>query len=116
MFIKVKKDKFKISVPKGFKIVRNEFYMYNPEKEYSEVLSLYYLQEDLLQITNEENNIIIDLGWYGNISTNNGEFIILVIKDLNWDNPEQEITSKSASEIYTKILELLHTYSRKSKS
>lgn len=100
---KVEKKKYNISVPAGFKIARNEFYIYDPEKDYTEALNLYYLQEDLLQITNEENNITIDLGWYGEVHSNNGEFKIYVIKDMDWENPEQEIESKSATEIY-KIL------------
>lgn len=106
---KVEKKKYNISVPAGFKIARNEFYMYDPEMDYTEALNLYYLQEDLLQITNEENSIIIDLGWYGEIHSNKGKFKIYLIKDMDWENPEQEIESTSSADIYNKLVEVVNS-------
>jgi hypothetical protein len=105
----VEKKKYSISVPAGFKISRNEFYMYNPERDYTEALNLSYLQEDMLQITNEQNNFTIDLGWYGEVHSNKGQFKIYVIKDLDWENPVQEIESKSSSEIYKILNDLLNS-------
>ena len=103
----MEKKKYNISVPAGFKTTRNEFYMYDPSKEYTEELNLYYLQDDLLQITNEQNSIVIDLGWYGEVHSNEGKFKIYVIKDMDWENPEQEIESISSKDIYSKLVEVV---------
>ena len=105
----MEKPKYNIPVPIGFKIIRNEFYMYNPEKEYTEELNLYYLQEDLLQLIKEDKKIAVDLGWYGDIASNKGQYKIYVIKDMDWENPEQEIESTSSDDIYNKLVEMVNS-------
>lgn len=106
---KMEKQKYNIPVPAGFKVIRNEFYIYDPENEYTKEFNFYYLQEDLLQIVNEEKHITVDLGWYGDLDKNNGKFKIYVIKDMDWENPEQEIESISSSHIYGKLIELINS-------
>ncbi|MBF0715692.1 hypothetical protein [Gemelliphila palaticanis] len=58
----------------------------------------YELHEDLLQLFNEKANLIIDLGWYPNYDEN-GNYILLLIKNYDWDYPLEKIVSKSKSEI-----------------
>lgn len=101
------KPKYDIPVPSGFKIIKNEFYKYNPELEYKEELNLKYLYEDLLQLENEELNLAIDLGWYGDAASNQGYFKIYQIRNFDWEHPECEMMSKNSDEIYSKLLELI---------
>ncbi len=101
------RPKYSFIIPIGFELVRNEFYHYNPEIEFTEELNLFYLQEDLLQIICEKKNLIIDLGWYGDLSSNQGQFKLLQIKSFDWENPIMEIKSKNAGEIYRNLIELL---------
>lgn len=105
----VEKPKYNIQVPPGFRVVKNEFYQYNPELEYTEELNLQYLYEDLLQIKNEDHNIVIDLGWYGDIGSNEGQFKIYQIRNFDWDNPELEFVSQNSDEIYSKLLEVVNS-------
>lgn len=56
------------------------------------------LHEDLLQLINEKANLVIDLGWYPSCDEN-GSYILLLIKNSNWDSPLEEVASKSKSEI-----------------
>ena len=64
--------------------------------------NLFYLSEDLLQI--EVGNLIIDLGWYGEIWNNDGEFKIFVVENQHWENPIRTESSKS-QKIIKEILE-----------
>lgn len=79
----MKKPKYHIPIPSGFKLVRNEFYQYNPKMEFTQDLNLFYLQEDLLQLHNELDNLVIDLGWYGDVLTNEGQFKPQLVKDYD---------------------------------
>ena len=67
-----------IAIPSGSIIVKNNFTSYDPEVHFTEERNLEYLMEDLLQIKFVFTNLIIDLGWYGETSGNDGEFKIFV--------------------------------------
>ena len=105
----MKKPKYHIPIPSWFKLVRNEFYQYNPKMESTEDLNLFYLQEDLLQLHNELDNLVIDLGWYGDVSTNEGQFKLYQIKDCDWDNPESQICTSDAEEAYSQLLNMINS-------
>ena len=95
-----------LNIPKRCKIVKNDFSTYDPEIEFTEEKSLFYLQEDLLQIVFEDLDFIVDLGWYGDVLKNIGEFKIFIIKGSDWDNPIKIETSKSQKTI-TQNLEMI---------
>ncbi len=60
------------------------------------------LHEDLLQLLNEQANLIIDLGWYPSYDEN-GHYLLLLIKNYDWDSPLEKVVSKSKSEIVAYI-------------
>ncbi len=93
-------------IPNGCRVTKNDFTTYDPEIDFTEERNLYNLTEDLLQIEFDYSNLIIDLGWYGEISSNNGNFRIYVIKNEDWENPIRILNSKS-QKIITKKLELI---------
>ena len=95
------------SIPAGGRIVKNEFTTYDPEEYYTEELNLFYLQEDLLQIEFKELDLVVDLGWYGEIWENKGEFRVVVIKNYDWENPIHNETSKSQKLILAKLENIL---------
>lgn len=80
----------------GWKIEFNSFTEYDVIK-YGEEDS-FELCEDLLQLYNEKSNLIIDLGWYQNFDIN-GNYVLLLIKNFNWDAPLRKVVSKSKKEI-----------------
>lgn len=55
------------------------------------------LKEDLLQIE-FDNSYLIDVGWYPEFDKN-GKFIILLVKNNDWDNPIKEIKTRDLKEL-----------------
>ena len=50
------------------------------------------LKEDLAQIVFPDN-IVLDVGWYPSFDPN-GEFIVFVVRDADWDEPLFRATAK----------------------
>ena len=67
---------------KSGRIVYNEFFI-DFTKTYLEQVDC--LLEDLLQVEFPEN-YLLDVGWYPEYNSE-GEFIVQVIKDYNWERP-----------------------------
>jgi hypothetical protein len=102
----------KINFPLDCRIIKNEFHSYDPLNSFNKMDSLKYLNEDLLQCSFPEEDMIIDLGWYGDITSNKGEFRIYLIKNENWEIPFNIIYSKSAEEIKILLIKILQYYTR----
>ena len=101
----------KINFPFDCEIINNDFYNYDPLSSFNEADNLKYLNEDLLQCAFPGEDIVIDLGWYGDIISNKGEFKIYIIKNENWEIPINIIHSKSVLEIKTLLNKILQYYS-----
>ena len=102
-----------INFPEDCQIVNHDFYDYNPLDSYNKPDSLKYLNEDLLQCSFPEDEVIIDLGWYGDITANKGEFRIHIIQNENWEIPFNIIHSKSVDETKELLIKILDYYTRK---
>ena len=96
-----------LTIPNGFRIVKNAFYTYDPEKEYNQKDHLIYLTEDLFQAVYESTNLLVDLGWYGDTSQRAGAFKIMVLNNQDWDNPLFEGSAKSSAEIKNMLNDVL---------
>ncbi|PCI31339.1 MAG: hypothetical protein COB60_12090 [Flavobacteriaceae bacterium] len=101
----------KINVPLDCKIITNDFYNYDPKKAFTEADNYRYLNEDLFQCAFPEEGLIIDLGWYGDLKSNTGEFKIDIIHKENWEIPMHTIYSTSVVEIKELLLKILDYYS-----
>jgi hypothetical protein len=99
-----------IDFPIDCEINTHDFYDYEPELSFTAANSLQYLSEDLLSCAFPADHLVIDLGWYGDITKNEGEFKIQIIQSQNWDNPVNVIFSKSADEIKTLLNKILQYY------
>lgn len=99
-----------INFPKDCKVIKHIFHNYDPVNAFNEEASFDYLSEDLLQCSFPEEGIIIDLGWYGDLITGEGEFKIEIIRNENWEVPENEIYSKSVNEITVLLHKILDYY------
>ena len=102
----------KINFPTDCKVINNDFYNYDPVNAFNKADSSKYLNEDLLQCSFPEDDLIIDLGWYGDIISNKGEFKIQIIKLQNWEIPFNVIHSKSTEEVKTILTKILQYYTR----
>lgn len=101
-----------IPFPEDCTVIHNDFYNYDPSISFTEADNIKYLNEDLLQCTFPKDDVVIDVGWYGDINTNKGEFRIQVIKNENWDYPFNVIYSKSVEETSDLLTKILLYYSR----
>lgn len=64
------------------------------------------LYEDMFLVNYPKLGICLDIGWYnGNLK--NGNFIISLIKDENWDNPLMKINIKNIDELVINIYAVL---------
>ncbi len=88
-----------INFPKDCEIIKHIFHDYDPVKAFNEEDCFDYLSEDLLQCYFSEEDIILDLGWYGDLISGKGEFRIQIIQNENWEVPVNVIHSKSVEEI-----------------
>ncbi|MEN8927773.1 MAG: hypothetical protein ABF242_07915 [Flavobacteriales bacterium] len=98
-----------IESPKNGLITRHIFSTYNPVNDFNIKHSLLYLTEDLFQCYFPQEDIKIDLGWYGKPQDNEGEFRIYIIQSENWEFPVEIVYSKDVVEIKT-LLENVLTY------
>lgn len=90
-----------IKSPKNGLITTHEFYTYDPLNEFNIEHSVNFLSEDLLQCFFPVEDVKVDLGWYGNVRENKGEFRIHIIQSENWEYPVKTIYSKDVDEIKT---------------
>lgn len=102
----------KINFPSNCKVIQNDFYNYDPVNSFNEADSLKFLNEDLLQCSFPEEDMIIDLGWYGDVRSNVGEYRIYIIKNENWEIPFNITYSKSTEEIKSILTKILQYYSK----
>jgi hypothetical protein len=102
----------KIDFPSDCIIVNHDFYDYDPLSSFNKADAKKYLNEDLLQCAFPKHDMIIDLGWYGDVTTGKGEYRIYVIKNENWDFPFNVFYGKSAEEIKGLLLKILSYYTK----
>ncbi len=88
----------KITIPSGFKVIKNEFLFENSDSDYN---------EDILQIEHISTKLIVDLGWYGDIVSKVGGYKIYVIKDRDWDSPINTLSSDTKEGISFELDTLL---------
>jgi hypothetical protein len=100
-----------IKIPANCVVNEHEFYTYDPLNSFARLNSLKYLNEDLFQCYFPKDDIIVDLGWYGDVIANIGEFKIHVIKNEYWDNPVKVFNSKSIDEIKDLLVKIIAFYS-----
>ena len=103
----------KIEFPEDCTVINHDFYNYDPTLSFNKADNLKYLNEDLLQCAFLEDELIIDLGWYGDVNTNQGEFRIYIIQNENWEIPFNIIHSKSVDETKDLLHKILEYYTRK---
>ena len=102
-----------ISIPEDCRIINHDFYTYDPLNAFNEADSYKYLNEDIFQCVFPEQNLIVDVGWFGDIPSNRGEFRIHIIINENWDFPFNVIHSKSVEEVKELLHKIFKYYSKK---
>ena len=89
-----------LRIQAGWKIQYNNFTEYDINIHNKQ--DSFELHEDLLQLHNEKANLIIDLGWYPSYDIN-GNYILQLVKNFDWNCPLEQISSTSKNEIIAYI-------------
>lgn len=84
----------------GWSIEYNNFSEYDMNIHGEE--DSYELNEDLLQLKYNRGNITVDLGWYPS-HDEEGNYILYLIRDSDWENPLEELITKDKSEVINTI-------------
>ena len=63
----------------------------------------YELNEDLLQLKFTGANIIIDLGYYPAHNCDEGNYILYLVKDYDWENPLEKVMTRDKKEVIKTI-------------
>lgn len=84
----------------GWKIDFNNFTEYDISIHGE--MDFFELSEDLLRLSNDKFNMIIDLGWYPSYDIE-GKYTLELIKNCNWDYPLEKVCTQSKSEIISNI-------------
>ena len=96
-----------LRISSNWSIEFNKFLNINPKKILKKnKLWKYYFTEDILLLKNQNKNLLIDLGWYPS-SNPKGKFILLVIKNNNWEKPILKFSSRNKNKIVKKIEKLI---------
>ncbi len=99
-----------INFPLDCMVIHHDFHDYDPKNAFNETHNLRYLNEDLLQCKFPLVDIIVDLGWYGEVALNKGEFRIYIIKSENWEIPSNIIYPKTVDETKELLSKILQYY------
>lgn len=100
-----------ISIPEDCRILHHDFYDYEPNESFDLLNNVKYLNENLFQCVFPEQHLKIDVGWYGDVVKNEGEFRIQIIVNENWEHSFNVIYSKSANEVKGLLLNIFKYYS-----
>lgn len=110
-----------LRIPAGWKIIFNDFFMLDPVQYTGSNIDFWEnFVEDMLYIVYEYSykkdkitytkKIAIDLGRYPEMDVN-GEFVLYVIQDNDWDCPLAEFRSRNQRELVDTIEVFLKKYS-----
>ena len=64
---------------------------------------------DMLNMVNEEDNIMLDIGWYPEFSRK-GSYGLVLIEDNDWQRPIETFVTKNTEELVNRIEEILDKY------
>lgn len=85
----------------GWSVEYNNFSEYDMSVHGEE--DCYELNEDLLQFKFTGANIIIDLGYYPAHNCDEGNYILYLVKDYDWENPLEKVMTRDKKEVIKTI-------------
>lgn len=87
-----------LRITEGWIVRYNNFREIDPKKLETEDDRWFMFTESLLQLYHEKSSITLDLGWYPDLSSD-GNYLVLIVKNTDWDNPIQEFSSDDYTEV-----------------
>ena len=90
-----------LRIQAGWSVEDNNFSEYDMSVHGEE--DCYELNEDLLQLKFTGANIIIDLGYYPAHNCDEGNYILYLVKDYDWENPLEKVMTRDKKEVIKTI-------------
>jgi len=91
-----------LRITEGWKVNYNNFFEIDPRNLEPDDDCWFMFTESLLQLYHEKSSITLDLGWNLDISPD-GNYLVWIIKNMDWENPIHEFTSDN----YKKVIEYI---------
>ncbi|MFS0656945.1 hypothetical protein [Bacillus sp. 179-C3.3 HS] len=93
-----------LRITEGWDMRYNNFWEIDPKKLDSDDDRWFMFTESLLQIYHEKSSITLDLGWNPDLSPD-GNYLVLIVKNKDWENPIHEFTSDD----YNKVIDFIES-------
>lgn len=95
-----------LRIPARWYVVYNEFYDVVPSRQNVESIEGMFT-EDILQLTNEHRNRLLDLGWYPSYDYDEGRYGLVVYEGDFHGTLLHELRTKNKQEVVSEINRLL---------
>lgn len=97
-----------LRIPACWKVGLNKFSTKDPEQmnEMDYLDRMHYFNVSLLQMSMEQANLVLDLGWYPEAELD-GQYGLVLLKDCDWENPLVSYETRNREEVVHKIEDLL---------
>ncbi|CAM4447664.1 hypothetical protein [Paenibacillus tarimensis] len=91
-----------LRITEGWSVKYNNFWQIDPKSLEHDDDRWFMFTESLLQLYHEKSSTILDLGWNPDLSPE-GSYLVLIVKNMDWDNPIYEFESDD----YNKIIQFI---------
>lgn len=103
-------EKVKFNLPAQWKLNYNKLLKADPDAISSKDDEIWYeFSEDIVNMVNSEHNILLDVGWYPEFSSN-GHYGLVVIENNEWHRPLETFVTRSIEELTEKIMLFVNKY------
>lgn len=103
-------EKVEFNLPVQWKLNYNKLLKADPDKISSKDDKIWdEFSEDIVNMVNSEHNILLDVGWYPEF-TSNGHYGLVVIENNEWQRPIEAFVTRSIEELTEKITLFINKY------
>ncbi|MFB6496559.1 hypothetical protein [Bacillus haynesii] len=95
-------DYLRLRVPQGWTVSYNKLIDIDPDQLEEDSDDWFNFTSSLLQLEHKESRLILDVGWYVDIDPS-GTFYMLLIKNLDWDNPLEDMETRRPEKLVDNI-------------
>lgn len=95
-------DYLRLRVPQGWTVSYNKLIDIDPDQLEEDSDDWFNFTSSLLQLEHKESRLILDAGWYVDIDPS-GTFYMLLIKNLDWDNPLEDMETRRPEKLVNHI-------------
>ena len=95
-------DYLRLRVPQGWTVSYNKLIDIDPDQLEEDSDDWFNFTSSLLQLEHKESRLTLDVGWYIDIDPS-GTFYMLLIKNLDWENPLEDMETRRPEKLVDHI-------------